>query len=149
MTSDIATAEGSNRSDETPPSSIFTSHEDEPFLSTSRLPTSKPSYLPWQASSTRSIIAVLFAIVFVIAFGAALMVVPLTRIYENIICHYYYNDLEGDGHIGFDEEIPEEMCKGEQVQERMNMLLAVLGTLSCIPGNYLAVGMSRIQIGQC
>ena len=65
------------------------------------------------------------------------MVIPATRIQEDITCHYYYNGLEGEAHIGFEQEIPEEMCKGAQVQESMNVLLAGLGMISCIPGIYL------------
>lgn len=69
------------------------------------------------------------------------MIIPATRIQENILCHYYYNELEGDGHIGYDQDIPEEMCKGEEVQRRFNVLYAVLGLIGCIPGNYLPMLM--------
>ncbi len=62
------------------------------------------------------------------------MVVPCLRIWEDIICHIYYDKLEGKDRIGFDEPIHEDMCKGEVVQEKLNVFLAVLHFIGVIPG---------------
>jgi hypothetical protein len=62
------------------------------------------------------------------------MVMPGLRLWEDIICHHYYNDLKGDGHIGFEGHIDEESCKVDEVQNQMNIFLAVLGFLGVIPG---------------
>lgn len=64
------------------------------------------------------------------------MVVPSMRLYENIVCHHYYNKLEGDRHIGFDSNIGEELCKVEDVQNELNVLYAGLNMLSVVPGMY-------------
>lgn len=56
------------------------------------------------------------------------------RLLEDIACHRYYNSLEGEEHRGFDEEIDEELCKGGQVQNQLNMLFGVLHFLGPIPG---------------
>jgi hypothetical protein len=73
-------------------------------------------------------------IIFVLAFGGFLMGVPAIRIYEDIICHHYYENLEGEGHIGLEKNIDEKDCKGDEVQNELNFLLAVLHFLGTIPG---------------
>lgn len=62
------------------------------------------------------------------------MAVPSIRLYEDIICHLYYESLEGEGHIGLEENIDEKECKGDEVQNQLNVLLAVLHFLGAIPG---------------
>ena len=87
-----------------------------------------------QTHSPRIIILVLFSIIFILAFGGFLSAVPGLRLYENVICHYYYNNLEGEGHIGYDVDIDESLCKVDEVQNELNLLLAVLHFLGAIPG---------------
>lgn len=65
------------------------------------------------------------------------MGVPSLRIYEDIICHHYYNEIEGEGHIGLDEGIEEKKCKGEEVQNRLNVLIAGVQFLGAIPGMFM------------
>ncbi len=60
------------------------------------------------------------------------MGVPSIRIYEDIICHHYYNRLH-EGHIGFDDHIDEDMCKAEEIQEQLNILMAALQFLMALP----------------
>ena len=62
------------------------------------------------------------------------MAVPSIRLYEDIICHHYYENLEGEGHIGLEGNIDEKECKGDEVQNQLNVLLVVLHFLSAIPG---------------
>lgn len=61
------------------------------------------------------------------------MGMPAVRLYEDIICHHYYNGLKGEGHIGLDEPIDEEKCKGNEVQNELNMLFGTMHFLSPIP----------------
>lgn len=68
------------------------------------------------------------------------MMVPITRIQEDILCHYFYNGLEGEEHIGYEEDIPEHMCKREEVQEKLNLLIAGLWMIGCIPGKLRRCG---------
>lgn len=73
------------------------------------------------------------------------MLMPGLRLWEDIICHHYYNDLEGEGHIGFDGHIDEESCKVDEVQNQMNIFLAVLGFLGVIPGRLLLFDMEGLR----
>ncbi|CAG8949801.1 hypothetical protein HYFRA_00004125, partial [Hymenoscyphus fraxineus] len=79
------------------------------------------------------IIGILLAIIFMLSFGGFLMEMPAVRLYEDIICHHYYNGLEGEAHIGFDEPIDEGMCKGNVVQNELNFLFGTLHFISPIP----------------
>jgi hypothetical protein len=127
-------------------SSDESSDEDRPFLSTSvpnvPLPSRKrrsSSTFLNQTPAPKVVIAVLISVIFVLEFGGYLMAVPAIRKYEDIICHHYYNGIEGDGHIGFEETIDEKMCKGEVVQEKLNVLIAGTGFLTAIVGKFLCV----------
>lgn len=64
------------------------------------------------------------------------MAMPGLRLYEDIICHNYHNRLEGKDHIGLDGHIDEEQCKGDEVQNQMNIFLGVLAFLSPMPGKF-------------
>jgi len=68
------------------------------------------------------------------AVGGGLMIMPALRLWEDIICHHYYNHLQGDDHIGFEGHIDEESCKVDEVQNQLNIFLAAAGFLSVIPG---------------
>jgi len=67
------------------------------------------------------------------------MGVPSLRIYEDIICRHYYEGLEGEGHIELKGAIDEEMCKGEEVQSQLNILIAGLYFVGAIPGMFHAL----------
>lgn len=57
------------------------------------------------------------------------------RIYEDILCHRYYEELQGQDGIGLSGRIDEARCKGDKVQEELNILTAGLETLKSLPGN--------------
>jgi hypothetical protein len=78
----------------------------------------------YQTRSRRIIILILFAVIFILAFGGTLMVVPSIRLYEDIVCHHYYNGLEGEKHRGYDDTIEEGLCKVREVQGELNILFA-------------------------
>ena len=61
------------------------------------------------------------------------MAVPSIRLYEDIVCHHFYNGLKGEDHIGFEEEIEEGLCKRDEVQEQLNILFAGLQLLGALP----------------
>lgn len=79
-----------------------------------------------------------------------MMVIPHLRMYEDIICHNYYNSLEGEEHIGLDGYVDEEMCKGDEVQSRLNMFIGVMGFLGTIPGLLTTIpyGLLADRIGR-
>jgi hypothetical protein len=120
------------------------SDEDTPLLSTtgtndqppSRKQSSSSTFLH-QARTPKLTIALVISIIFILEFGGYLMAVPAIRVYEDIICHHYYNGIEGERHIGLGETIDEGMCKGEEVQEKLNNLLAGVGFLGAIACRFL------------
>ena len=124
---------------------------DTPFLSSqlSRSKSRSSSFIRIEPThNPKLIIAILYIIVFILAFGAGLMGVPCLRIWEQIVCHYHYDKLEGDAHIGYEEEIDEGMCKGTEVQERLNLLIAGLWFIGNIPCEFLSKCLSGLY-GYC
>jgi hypothetical protein len=55
------------------------------------------------------------------------------RIYEDIICHHYYKDLEGEDYNGLGH-IDEDQCKGDEIQNQLNILLAGMHVLGSMQG---------------
>lgn len=108
--------------------------EEAPFVPGPRAtpPRIRKSCFP-QARSSRSIIILLYCILFILAFGGHLIGVPALRIFEDIICHHYYEDGKSEGYKRLGD-IDEEMCKGEEIQNQLNILLAGSHFLGAIPG---------------
>ena len=63
-----------------------------------------------------------------------MMYVPSIRIFEWIICHHYFDGLKGERHIGLNDDLPESLCKIQEVQSELNVLVSVVWMLNCIPG---------------
>ncbi len=61
------------------------------------------------------------------------MTIPAMRVYEDIICHHYYDHIKGGGHLGVLGDIDEAMCKGDNVQEELNIIIAVKEVLGAVP----------------
>ncbi len=61
------------------------------------------------------------------------MQIPSWRLFEDVICHHYYDNMTGAAHIGLKWKIDERMCKGEEVQEELNTLVAGQVFLAAIP----------------
>jgi hypothetical protein len=113
--------------------------EESPLLSNGGRPISSGTHSSTRIHQTHSpkvIILLLFCIIFVLAFGGGLMGIPAVRLYEDIVCHHYYEKLEGPGRIGLLEDIDESLCKGDEVQNQMNQIFAGLQVLGVIPGIY-------------
>lgn len=90
----------------------------------------RPLLPPLQRTQTRSprfIIAIVFVIIFILNFAAFLTQVPSIRLYEDIICHHYYKD------VGMLGNIEEGECKGADVQEELNVVMAGLLFLGAVP----------------
>lgn len=64
------------------------------------------------------------------------MAVPGIRIYEDIICHHYYAKKEGEGFIGFGDGIDESLCKGDEVQNELSIVVAGLHVIGAIPSEF-------------
>ncbi|KAF7906922.1 hypothetical protein EAE99_011989 [Botrytis elliptica] len=133
-----------------PRSSHDGTDEESPLLDHSRPTTVGTHSLIHQTHSPRIIILLLTTIVFIIGFGIYLVWIPSMRIYEDILCHRYYEELQGRGEVGLSSTIDEARCKGDKVQEELNILTAVLETLKALPGMFMAVpyGLLADKIGR-
>lgn len=66
--------------------------------------------------------------------GDYLLAVPTMRVYEQIICQRYYNELEGERHVTLGGRVDEAMCKGEAVQKELNIVIAGAKLIGAVPG---------------
>jgi hypothetical protein len=87
-----------------------------------------------KAHSPGVVVGLMSMVVFVIMFGAFLILVPLNRILEDIICHHFYDNIKGEGHIGLSGKIDEKYCKGNEVQGELATILGVQDMVESIPG---------------
>ncbi|KAF7908746.1 uncharacterized protein EAF01_004501 [Botrytis porri] len=124
--------------------------EESPLLEHSRPSTVGVNSLIHQTRSPRIIILLLTTIVFIIGVAIYLVWIPSMRIYEDILCHRYYEELQGEGGVGLSSTIDEARCKGDKVQEELNILTAVLETMKALPGMLMAVpyGLLADRIGR-
>jgi hypothetical protein len=122
-----------------PPFDDEIDEEDAPLLPSILPPhVRSPSSLPfYQTRSRITTTLIIFAIIFILAFGGYLMAVPSIRLYEDIVCHHFYNGLKGEEHRGFGDVIDEVLCKRDEVQEELNILFAGLHFLGALPCRFL------------
>jgi len=66
------------------------------------------------------------------------MAIPTVRVYEDILCHLYYEKLGGEV-TRPDGSIDESLCKVDEVQKQLNILIAVLQSLSAGTGLILTI----------
>jgi hypothetical protein len=90
--------------------------------------------------SPNTILAIFCAILFTISLANGFNSIPFMRIYEDIICHQFY-----DGQQSLEDPIDEEMCKDKAIESRLANLLAVssvleaaAGCLSAMPWAFIA-----------
>lgn len=100
------------------------SFEGDPLLGGEHPGPTTPPHL-----QARHIIARIILVIIVIMFGSSLTGAPHLRIYEDIICHHYYDDIGGTG------KIDEALCKGDEVQEELAMVMGGMEIAISIPGN--------------
>ncbi|KAL7619931.1 hypothetical protein AAE478_010478 [Parahypoxylon ruwenzoriense] len=90
-----------------------------------------------------TIIGLFYFIIFISSAADAFRQIPMTRIYEDILCHEYYNSTQSQ-----DKPIDEELCKEDVIQSRLAYLFAVLESLnagiSCLVALLWAVVADRI-----
>ncbi|KAE8448084.1 hypothetical protein EG329_009849 [Mollisiaceae sp. DMI_Dod_QoI] len=145
--------------------SSYYSDEEAPLLSSPESPTTSSfprsprptfgsrtsSYIHHhQTHSPRVITAIILLVLFILSFGSYLMTVPGLRIYEDIICHHYYDRIQGVGHVGLEGEIDESMCKGDEVQKELSIVMAGLLVVGAIPSLVMTIpyGLLADRIGR-
>jgi hypothetical protein len=67
-------------------------------------------------------------------FGNYFMIAPQLRIYEDIICRHYYDKIEGQGHIALTEDLDESLCKLDEIQEELAVVMGGLSVVDSVPG---------------
>lgn len=93
----------------------------------------------WQITSPHKIVMLVTLIKFSTVASGMMLLVPLYRLIEDMLCHVHYNDPSGD-------IIDEMKCKVQEVQSRLAFMLGWFGLLSnvicmfqlCRPNSQLA-----------
>jgi hypothetical protein len=67
-------------------------------------------------------------------FGNYFLVAPQLRVYEDIICRHYYDEITGQGHIALSEDIDESLCKIDEIQEELTIVMGGLSVADSVPG---------------
>ncbi|XXH01344.1 hypothetical protein Hte_007702 [Hypoxylon texense] len=95
------------------------------------------------AHKPSTVLGVFYILVFLASAAGAFLTIPMTRIYEDILCHEYFGTTPGVG-----EPIDEETCKVDVIQSRLAYLFAVLESLnaglSCLVALLWGIAADRI-----
>lgn len=100
--------------------------------------STEPPLLPL-VHSPPYIVALLSVVIFVFMFGSFLMITPFLRVFEDILCHRYYDKIEGAGHVALSGKIDEGLCKGPEIQEELAIIVGGLQFADSVPGNKCAL----------
>jgi hypothetical protein len=73
---------------------------------------------------------------FILSFGGFLGSAPGTRIFENIVCRNYYNENHPDELNSYPDEIPEDRCKMNEVQEEVAFVQGMAACLDAVPSRW-------------
>ncbi|KAJ8066985.1 hypothetical protein OCU04_004364 [Sclerotinia nivalis] len=103
-----------------------------------------------RARSPHVITAIVLASLLWLEFGGYLMAVPVLRVYEDIICHHYYDRLQGAGYTVLLGNIDESMCKKDDIQNELSIVVAGSHFLGAISGLIATIpyGMLMDRIGR-
>jgi len=104
-----------------------------PHESTFTPPEPRVQKKPWV-----SLVVLALLLVTIIDVGDFLAEPPKTRIYETNICLAYYREHDASA-IGADGRIPEQLCKIDEVQQKLAMIFGWQDTFDAIPGILLAI----------
>ncbi|OTA66072.1 MFS general substrate transporter [Hypoxylon sp. EC38] len=90
-----------------------------------------------------AVVGLFLLIVFAASAADAFKQIPMTRIFEDILCHEYYGKTPGE-----DGPIDEQLCKADAIQSKLAYLFAVLEALcagiSCLVALLWAIVADRI-----
>jgi len=75
---------------------------------------------------------------FVVDFASYMRVAPKTRMFEMAFCRDYYQKVN-PGVIDGNGEVPESLCKIEEIQQELALLKGWLNMLEFLPGDFHAV----------
>ncbi|KAH8657909.1 major facilitator superfamily domain-containing protein [Xylariales sp. PMI_506] len=103
----------------------FAANESSPLLATGSNPRRQKISAIW--TSSHSIVIMLCLATFVAASAVGFTIMPLTRIIEDILCRQHYGK-------GSDDPLDEQLCKVDQVQTKLAVVIAVSGAIEAIMG---------------
>jgi PCFT/HCP family folate transporter-like MFS transporter 1/3 len=89
-----------------------------------------PSRYWFQVQRPQTIVLLLSLIILVLATASNLMIVPTTRILEDIICHHHY-EVQGQGDV-----IDEKLCKIDAVQSQLAYVNGLISMMEAIVGKF-------------
>jgi hypothetical protein len=84
-------------------------------------PTLRPT------TNANTVVLLLCLAILIAASATGFTLMPLTRIVEDILCRQTY-------HYGYDEPVDEKLCKGDKVQSRLAVIIAVTGAIESVMG---------------
>jgi hypothetical protein len=82
-------------------------------------------------------------------FGNFFMIAPQLRIYEDIICRHYYDEIKGQGHIALSEDIDESLCKIDEIQEELAVIMGGLSVVESVPGKSYRLQEEFFETDNC
>ncbi|PBP21250.1 hypothetical protein BUE80_DR007861 [Diplocarpon rosae] len=104
--------------------------EATPLLTASRQsPRKTTSAWESQVTSPRGITTIVALVSVILGSAGALVVVPRTRILEDILCHRFYGNLDGR-----DGAIDERLCKHDQIQSELAYLTGLITSVEAVVG---------------
>jgi hypothetical protein len=111
-----------------------TASERSPLLRPTRPagPSQTVSFTP-QVHSPHFVLFLIFCAIFMLMFGNYFLVAPQLRVFEDIICRHYYDEIKGQSHIALTDDIDESLCKLDQIQEELAIVIGGLSVVDTVP----------------
>jgi PCFT/HCP family folate transporter-like MFS transporter 1/3 len=104
------------------------STEATPLLVERDEDSTPPSRWRFQVQRPRTIAVLLSLLILILSTATNLMLVPTTRILEDIICHHHY-EVQGKSEV-----IDERLCKIDAIQSELAYLNGIISTMEAIVG---------------
>jgi MFS family permease len=92
----------------------------------------------------------MFVALFVLMLGSYLLTTPQLRVYEDIICRHYYDKIKGEHHVVLTEDIDESLCKIDEIQEELAIVVGGSTVADNVPSLLFALpyGVLGDKIGR-
>ncbi|CAO2654049.1 Nn.00g107820.m01.CDS01 [Neocucurbitaria sp. VM-36] len=112
--------------------------EHAPFLTETDIATPLAALPPPKKKPWVLLVLLIFALVAIVDIGAFLAEPPKTRVFEANLCLTYYREHDPSA-IGKDGAVPEQLCKVDEVQQKLAMIFGWQDMFDALPGILLAV----------
>jgi MFS family permease len=112
--------------------------ESTPLIQVESRPTSLEPQKWFHQKSWIFTVGLCIALITIVDLGSYLFLAPQTRLYEDIACTRYYL-VHDPSLIGIHGHVPEELCKVDDVQNKIALIFGWQEVWDAIPGILLAV----------